>query len=94
MNDFFELENELRKLRPAPPSPVLFERVEKGLETRTASVSESRRKRWRFTEWSRRDAGDIDGQLGRARVRERTSQPTSNLEALGCGLAPAAVLIL
>ena len=27
MNDFSELENELRKLRPAQPSPVLFERV-------------------------------------------------------------------
>lgn len=52
MNDFFELENELRKLRPASPSPVLFERVEQGLETRAASVSEARRKRWRFTEAS------------------------------------------
>ena len=28
MNDFSELENELKKLRPAQPSPVLFERVE------------------------------------------------------------------
>ena len=31
MNDFSELENELKKLRPAQPSPVLFERVEKAL---------------------------------------------------------------
>ena len=28
MNDFSELENELKKLRPAQPSPVLFARVE------------------------------------------------------------------
>ena len=35
MNDFSELENELKKLRPAPPSPVLFERVEQALENRS-----------------------------------------------------------
>ncbi len=32
MNDFSELEKELRKLRPAQPSPVLFERVGEALE--------------------------------------------------------------
>ena len=32
MNDFSELENELRKLRPAQPSPVLFERVREALK--------------------------------------------------------------
>ena len=32
MNDFSELENELKKLRPAQPSPVIFERVEQALE--------------------------------------------------------------
>jgi len=31
MNDFSELENELKKLRPAPPSPELFSRVERAL---------------------------------------------------------------
>jgi anti-sigma-K factor RskA len=31
MNDFSELENELRALRPARPSPVLFERIEEAL---------------------------------------------------------------
>jgi len=31
MNDFFEIENELRKLRPAQPSPILFERIEEAL---------------------------------------------------------------
>ena len=32
MNDFSELEKELRKLRPAQPSPVLFERVGEALK--------------------------------------------------------------
>lgn len=31
MNDFSELENELRNLRPARPSPILFERVEEAM---------------------------------------------------------------
>jgi hypothetical protein len=31
MNDFSELENELKKLRPARPSPVLFARVEEAM---------------------------------------------------------------
>ena len=42
MNDFSELENELKKLRPAQPSPVLFERVEEALgEHCRASVSDA-----------------------------------------------------
>ena len=31
MNDFSELENDLKKLRPVRPSPVLFERVEEAM---------------------------------------------------------------
>lgn len=42
MNDFSELENELRKLRPAPPSPVLFERVEEALMDCRAGASRAR----------------------------------------------------
>jgi hypothetical protein len=34
MNDFSEIENELRKLRPAQPSPILFERIEEALDRR------------------------------------------------------------
>jgi hypothetical protein len=49
MNDFSELEHELRRLRPARPSPVLFERVEESLKDCRASVSDASRKRWRFT---------------------------------------------
>jgi hypothetical protein len=50
MNDFSELERDLKKLRPAQPSPVLFERVGEALENCKASVSDAKRKRWRFTE--------------------------------------------
>jgi hypothetical protein len=50
MNDFSELENELRKLRPAHPSPVLFERVGEALKDSRASVAGVSSKRWHFTE--------------------------------------------
>jgi hypothetical protein len=51
MNDFSEIENELRKLRPAQPSPILFERIKEALaEPCRASVSDARRHWWRFTE--------------------------------------------
>ena len=40
MNDFSELENDLKALRPARPSPVLFERIEDAIaENRKASVA-------------------------------------------------------
>jgi len=51
MNDFSEIENELRKLRPAQPSPILFERIEEAIaEHCRASVSDARSGWWRFTE--------------------------------------------
>ena len=55
MNDFFELENDLRALRPARPSPVLFERIEEAMaENCRASVSDAKPMAanwfWRFTE--------------------------------------------
>ena len=48
MNDFSELEKELRKLRPAPPSPVLFERVGERLRESGAGIKERRSvgRRW------------------------------------------------
>jgi hypothetical protein len=47
MNDFSELENELRKLRPAQPSPFLFERVEEALRDCRAGIKErSLIRRW------------------------------------------------
>ena len=48
MNDFSELENELKKLRPARPSPILFERVEEALDDSRAGIEERRSvvRRW------------------------------------------------
>jgi hypothetical protein len=42
MNDFSELEKELRKLRPAQPSPMLFERIEEALKKSRAGIKERR----------------------------------------------------
>lgn len=39
MNDFSELEDQLRKLRPAKPSPELFARIERGLADHETSTS-------------------------------------------------------
>jgi hypothetical protein len=51
MNDFSDLEKELRKLRPAQPSPVLFERVGEALKNcRASAAADAKWKRWRFTE--------------------------------------------
>jgi hypothetical protein len=55
MNDFSELENELRKLRPAQPSPVLLERVEAALEKCKAGATFARRPtRLGYNWWSLR----------------------------------------
>ena len=50
MNDFSELEKELRKLRPAQPSPVLFERVGEALEDSRAGAMDRTPRWWRFKE--------------------------------------------
>ena len=81
MNDFSELEKELRKLRPTQPSSVLFDRVGEALEKSCrASAAEEAKSGWRrFTEWRRRWGG------------LETAHPWWSL---GFGLAAAAVLIL
>ncbi len=50
MNDFSELENDLKALRPARPSPVLFERIEEAMANCRASVPDAGG--WR--DWYRR----------------------------------------
>jgi hypothetical protein len=54
MNDFSELENELKKLRPAQPSLVLFERVEEALGEycRTGASTAGQPKRSPYNWWS------------------------------------------
>jgi hypothetical protein len=91
MNDFPELENELRALRPARPSPVLFERIEEAMaEDGKASIASSARWSWRrFTEWSRGNASDVEGQLGRAK-EDRTQTPFR----FGIGLVAAAAAVV
>ena len=42
MSDFSELENDLKALRPAPPSPVLFERIEEEMSNCRAGASPAR----------------------------------------------------
>ena len=97
MNDFPELENDLRALRPARPSPVLLERIEEAMvEDGKASVSGAGSMAgWfrRFTEWSRGDASDIDGQLVRARERKRASKTPFRF-GIGLVAAAAAVVLL
>jgi len=49
MNDFSELEKDLRKLRPAQPSPVLFERVGEALkDSRESAAADAAPSWWRF----------------------------------------------
>jgi hypothetical protein len=51
MKDLSQIENELRKLRPARPSPILFERVEEALDCRASAAADAKRSFWRrFTE--------------------------------------------
>jgi hypothetical protein len=49
MNDFSDLEKDLKALQPAQPSPVLFERIEGAMADCRASVSDAGSRR-RFTE--------------------------------------------
>ena len=51
MNDFAELENELRKLRPALPFPILFERVEQALGDCRAGASPAEERRSLVRRW-------------------------------------------
>jgi hypothetical protein len=50
MNDFSELEKELRKLRPAQPSPFLVERVGESLQNSRACAPDRTLSWWRFKE--------------------------------------------
>ena len=48
MNEFSELEKELRKLRPVQPSPMLFERVGEALKDYRAGIKQRRSLAWRW----------------------------------------------
>jgi hypothetical protein len=51
MNDFSDVENELKKLRPAPPSPVLIEQVEQALQSYGTDASSDKRPVWLRSNW-------------------------------------------
>jgi hypothetical protein len=91
MNDLSELESDLRALRPARPSPVLFERIEEAMaEEGKASVASGARWSWRrFTEWSRRHASHVERQPSTAK-EDRTPMPFR----LGIGLAAAVAVVV
>ena len=93
MNDFPELENELRALRPARPSPVLFERIEEALleDGKPSAASDSRWSWRRLTEWSRGHASGVERQLGGAK-EDRTRM--SFRFGIGLVAAAAAVVLL
>jgi hypothetical protein len=81
MNEFNEIENELKKLRPARPSPVLFERIEEALDSR-ADASPASSEPWQ------------PKRLRQEVASTRTHSVLSYNFAWGLGLAAAAVLIL
>jgi len=95
MNDFSELENDLKALRPKQPSPVLFERIEEAMaEDRNASAALGTRWSWRrFMEWCRGDTSDGDGQLVRVRDEEPATQTRLSF-GIGLAAAVAAIVLL
>jgi len=78
MNDFSEIEDKLRKLRPVPPSADLMARVERGLAE--ARPGES-------LHWGK-------GSTSTAGVLPRERRFQFNWMSLGFGLAAAAALVL
>jgi len=103
MNDFSELENDLKALRPARPSPVLFERIEEAMaEDRKGSAESAARWSWRWfarlcrastrpAEWSRGHGSDIEAQPDRAK-ENGTLLPFRF--GIGLAAAVAAVVLL
>src|SRR5262249_5036812 len=91
MNDFSELENDLKALRPVRPSPVLFERIEEALtKDRKASAAKDTRSSWRrLIEWSHGHASSMEERPDKA--KERAGQASFRF---GIGLAAAAAAIL
>ena len=88
MNDLSELENDLRALRPARPSPVLFERIEEAM-AENASVGRVRRRMelaafHGMEPWQREDGRSL----------ERTRRPTQTPFRFGIGLAAAVAAVV
>jgi hypothetical protein len=81
MNDFSELENELKKLRPAQPSKNLMPRIERALAEQT--LTEAAVPRWRkFLTYDP------------AKASRKIAPLSLNPLGLGLGLAAAALLLI
>src|SRR5262249_22852417 len=93
MNDFSELENDLKALRPARPSPVLFERIEEALaEDRKASAASNTR--WSWRRLIERGRGSVSSMEERPdKAKERAGQGSFRF-GIGLAAAAAAVLLL
>ena len=78
MNDFSELEEQLRKLRPVQPSAGLISRIEQALAEQTSTLLRSA----------------SAGQASTAGVLPRERRSHFNWLSLGLGLAAAAALIM
>jgi hypothetical protein len=92
MSDFSELENDLKALRPARPSPVLFQRIEQAMaEDRRASgaLRAGLLAKWfqPFTKWRRGHSSNLEGQLGREHGRQMPIR-------FGIGLLAAAAAVV
>ena len=92
MNDFSDLEKDLKAMRPARPSPVLFQRIDEGLDQRRKTVAHSSSGwNWQhFMEWCRGETSDSEGELVAAKG-ERASQ---NRLRFGIGFAAAVAALL
>jgi hypothetical protein len=94
MNDFSEIEDKLRKLRPVPPSADLMTRIERGLaEARPGESLHREKGSTRLRERPVR-LGPTARQASTAGALPREHRFHFNWVSLGLGLAAAAALVL
>jgi len=94
MNDFSDLEKDLKTLRPARTSPVLFQRIEEGLaqDRKTSAQLESGWNWQGFMDWCRAGAGDPAGRPAAAKDEERSGQTRWRF-GIGFAAAVAALIV-
>ncbi len=95
MNDFSDLENDLKALRPARTSPVLLQRIEEGLvqDRKTSAAHWGAGWNWKhFMEWCRGEASERGG--SRDLAKEQRSSQTRLRFGIGFAAAAAALVLL
>ena len=103
MNDFSELENELKKLRPAQPSAELVARIDSALAGNPLPLSHRERRTRSASEGKGVGEGEADAER-QVRVTHSTSTDAGNIIqparfkvswlSLGLGLAAAAIFLI